>query len=213
LGVEAGRVRVKGVTMVATTKPTSPQVAPVFRLTVERYHQMIDRGILTEDDDVELIEGVLLTKFRKSAAHEAVLERLYPVLCPAVPDDVMPRCQLAVTFAESEPEPDISICEPARHRGGRKPTAADTFVVMEVADASLAYDRGDKLRVYARAGIPVYWVVNVVDRQVEVYADPVTPTGGLPQYRTRRIYLPGESVPIVVRGQQVATVPVSDFLA
>lgn len=187
-------------------------VPPVFKLTVERYHQMIDRGVLTEDDDVELIEGVLLTKFRKSAAHDLVLEHLNPILCRTVPGDLIARCQLAVTFGESEPEPDISICEPARNRGGRKPAAADTFVVMEVADTSLAYDRTDKLRVYAAAGIPVYWVVNLVDRQVEVSVDPVTPAGGLPHYRTRTLYSPGESVPLVIRGQQVGTVAVSGFL-
>jgi Uma2 family endonuclease len=173
---------------------------------------MIADGILNEYDDVELIEGVIRSKMSKGDAHEDVLEQLNRLLTLLLPTTLIARCQCAVTLDDSEPEPDISICEPARGRGGRKPGAADTFVVMEVSDTSLGYDRGDKLRVYAAAGIPVYWVVNVVDRQVEVYTDPVTPAGGAAHYRTRTLYSPGDSVPLGVRGQQVAAVNVADFM-
>lgn len=195
-----------------TTTTPAPAVPDVFKLTVERYHQMIDAGILNEYDEVELIEGVIRSKMSKGDAHEEVLELLFPLLARHLPRGFVARCQCAVVLDESEPEPDFSICEPARGRAGRKPAGVHTPVVIEVSDSSLGYDRGDKLRVYARAGIPVYWVINVADRQVEVYADPESPAGAAAHYRTRTLYSRGESVPLVVRGQQLGLIAVADFL-
>jgi Uma2 family endonuclease len=85
-------------------------------------------------------------------------------------------------------------------------------MVGEVADTSLPTDRTIKLRAYARAGIPIYWVVNLVDRQVEVYTDPFTPPTGDPHYRTRTDYGPGQSVPLVVAGATVGSIPVDAVL-
>ena len=198
--------------MPTTTKPAPVAVPDVFRFTLERYHQMIADGILNEYDDVELIEGVIRSKMSKGIPHETIIERLNRILARLLPADVSHRCQRSLTLDGSEPEPDLLVCTPPEARGDNHPRAADTFIVMEISDSSLGYDRGDKLRVYARAGIPVYWVVNVVDRQVEVFADPVVPTTGTPHYRTSTIYTPGDLVPLVVRGQQVAAIAVTDFM-
>ena len=89
---------------------------------------------------------------------------------------------------------------------------ADTFLVVEVSDATLAFDRSDKGRVYAGAGIAVYWVVNVADRQVEVYTDPVAPPGTAPHYRTRTTYSPSDQVPLLIAGTSVGALAVVDFL-
>jgi len=192
--------------------PTTAQVPDVFKLSLDRYHQMIAAGILNEYDDVELIEGVIRSKMSKGRIHETIIEKLNRILARLLPVDVSHRCQGSLTLDDSEPEPDLLVCTTPEARGDNHPRAADSFVVVEVADTSLAYDRGDKLRVYARAGIPVYWVVNVADRQVEVYGDPVSPASGSPHYRTRTLYSPGDAVPLVIRGQQAAAVPVSDFM-
>lgn len=195
--------------MATTTKPAPATVPDVFKLTVERYHQMIDGGILNEYDDVELIEGVIRSKMSKGRTHETILEKLNRLLTRVLPDDVSHRCQGSFTLEDSEPEPDLLVCTTPEARNDEHPRAADSFIVIEVSDSSLAYDRGDKLRIYARAGVPVYWVVNVVDRQVEVSTDPQP--GGT-HYRSRRIYTSSESVPLVVRGQQVGAVAVADFM-
>src|SRR5207248_1191302 len=81
----------------------------------------------------------------------------------------------------------------------RHPGPSDFGILIEVADSSLLTDRRDKGRIYARESIPVYWIVNLVDRQVEVYTDP-DPAASPPAYRTRTDYRPGDAVPITFRG-------------
>jgi Uma2 family endonuclease len=95
------------------------------------------------------------------------------------------QTQLPITLADSEPEPDGALVRGDRRTfDHRKPVPDDFGVVIEVADTSLRFDRLVKLEDYARAGIPVYWIVNLVDGQVEVYADP-EPAATPPAYRTR----------------------------
>jgi hypothetical protein len=83
--------------------------------------------------------------------------------------------------------------------------------VAEVSDSSLAFDQIDKCRSYARANLPIYWILNLVDRQVEVYTDP-RPADPVPSYATRTDYRPGDSVPLVLDGHAVAQTPVDDLL-
>ena len=83
--------------------------------------------------------------------------------------------------------------------------------MVEVADSSVDTDRTDKQRLYAAAGLPVYWIVNIPERQVEVYTD-LQPAADPPSYASRRDYKPGDALPVVLDGVSVATVPVSDLL-
>ena len=92
------------------------------------------------------------------------------------------------------------------------PNAADFGIVIEVSDSSLDFDRRDKGRIYAHAGILVYWIVNVADRQIEVYTNP-DPAANPPEYTASAIYLPGQSVPLVLDGIAVGAIPVSEFIA
>jgi Uma2 family endonuclease len=117
-----------------------------------------------------------------------------------------------VVLADSQPEPDFAVT-----RGDeltyltRQPTAADVGLVIEVADASLLRDQRDKTRIYARAGIPVYWIINLVDRRIEVYSQPSGPAA-VPTYGAFQTYQPGDSVPLVLDGATTASVPVADLL-
>lgn len=117
-----------------------------------------------------------------------------------------------VTFPTSEPEPNFSIA-----RGDeadfdtRHPEPAEVGLLVEVSDSSLAFDRTDKWRVYGRGGVPVYGVVNVVDRRIEVYSDPTGPAAQ-PGYRTRTDYPPGTAVPVVLGGIGAGTVAVSEVI-
>ena len=107
-----------------------------------------------------------------------------------------------------EPEPDIAIVRGANaDYKARMPEPADVALLVEVSETSLSIDRGLKCSVYARASIPVYWIINLVDRQVEVYTNP-GPAG----YATRQEFKPGQQVPVVIGGQQCAPIAVDDIL-
>jgi len=191
-----------------TTNPPAPAPA-IHRFTVDQYHEMIRTGILNEYDDVELLDGVIVSKMSKGKDHDTVIEKLNRLLGRVLPPDVSHRCQCVLTLPESEPEPDFVVCTPPEARQGRHPTAADTFLVCEVSDTSLHHDRTEKATLYARVGIPVYWVINLEDWQVEVYTSPVSPPGGAAHYRTRTDYRAGQDVPIPVGGATVGLISVT----
>jgi Uma2 family endonuclease len=122
------------------------------------------------------------------------------------------RIQLPVTLPDSEPEPDVSVA-----RGDdslyatRHPGPADLGLVVEVPDSSLAFDRDDKARIYARAGIVTYWIVNLVDRQGEVYLGPSGPSAA-PAYARRQDFPAGALVPLVLDGVAAGHNAVADLL-
>jgi hypothetical protein len=185
---------------------------PVRRFTVAEYHQMIQVGILTENDLVELIEGWIVPKMPHSPSHDATIDQARELLEPSLPPGWRVRIQSAITTAESEPEPDVVVTPgPASRYATRHPAPHEIAMVAEVADSSLSFDRGDKRLSYARAGIVCYWIINLVHRQVEVYTDPTGPTAN-PTYRQHTDFGPADSVPLVIAGQQVALIPVASLL-
>ena len=181
-------------------------------VTVAQFHQMLADGVFADGDPVELREGYLVTKMPHNTPHFAAVQRLNKRFVRLAPAGWEPLCQLPVTLPDSEPEPDASLVrgDEATISAG-KPVAADVGLVVEVADSSLREDRAYSGRMYARAGIPVYWIVNLIDRQVEVYADP-DPAADPPAYRTRTDYRAGQDVPVVLDGQPAGTIPVAELL-
>ena len=146
---------------------------PIRRLTVAQYDAMGAAGILTADDRVELLDGWLVEKMTKKPPHRIATRRLLEVLLAAVPSGWYVDSQEPIVTADSEPEPDAAVIrgDTGDYRGANPPASAVALVV-EVADDSLARDRKTKGSIYARARIPAYWIVNVVDRCIEVYASP-----------------------------------------
>lgn len=199
-----------------TADPPVPgflSMATFHRLTVDQYHQMIANGILGEEDPVELLEGYLVTKMPRSPEHDFALRVLEKRLHRLVPDTFTVSSQCAATLMESEPEPDFTVARGDeslyRHR---HPAPADTALVIEVSASSLLRDRTDKARIYARADIPVYWVVNVVDKVIEVSTQPSGPTQS-PAYGKRDDYSVGTVVPVVLDGQTIGTIAVADAMS
>ncbi len=185
---------------------------PIFRLTVERYHRMIELGILGEDDPVELLDGVLVSKMPKNPPHRISVELLRDKIGPLLPIGWFMESQEPVTTGDSEPEPDGSVVRGERRQyHSRHPRASDVGLLAEVSDSTLDADRGPKKRSYAKAGFPTYWIVNLVDRQIEVYTQPSGPTEN-PDYAQQRIYRAGEAVPLVIDGKEVGAIPVNDLL-
>ena len=184
----------------------------IYRFSVEQYQRMTEAGILTKNDRVELLEGYVVYKMPRNPPHDGTIGVMDEVLRAAVPGGWYLRCQLTVALAESQPEPDFAIARgSARVYLSRHPAAADVGLVVEVADSTLDRDQAEKGRIYARAGAPVYWIINLVDRQVEVYTQPSGPADA-PAYGSLVAYAPGDDVPLVLDGATVATIPAADLL-
>jgi Uma2 family endonuclease len=187
-------------------------VVSFFRLTVDEYHEMIRNNILTTDDRVELLDGYLVNKMPQNIPHRTSVLRLTTRLAPRLPAGWVVMTQMPVTLPSSVPEPDGAVVRGTDATyDARNPTVADFGIVIEVSDSSLALDRGLKAGLYARSGLPEYWIVNIVDKQIEVYTDPDT-AAEPPAYRTRTDYKPGDAVPVTLDGQVVGTIPASELL-
>jgi hypothetical protein len=172
---------------------------------------MIEAGILTEDDRAELLEGVIVAKMTHNPPHDGTIGLLQAELLKRLPDGWVLRIQSAITLADSEPEPDLAVARgPGRRYVRAHPGPRDLPLLIEVAETTPLQDRNDKGRVYARARIPVYWVVNLMDRAIEVYTEPRS--GRSPVYRRRQDYQADQSVPVVLQGQEVGRIAVRDVL-
>ncbi len=195
--------------------PPSPTVVPtdvVWRLDVEQYHAMIDAGILTEDDPVELLDGILVPKMPKSPSHRLATGLVREALEPLVPGGWHVDSQEPVTTAESEPEPDVLVVRGSRRDyADRHPGPKDLAMIVEVSDATLHRDQTLKERLYAQAGIPVYWIVNLQDRRIEVLEAPSGPDES-PGYRKRREYKAKDTIPVVVGKAELGRLAVADLL-
>ena len=120
---------------------------------------------------------------------------------------------MTVTLSSSEPEPDLAlVVGGASHYRASHPVPGDISLVVEVADSTLHYDQIVKGPIYARDSLPIYWIVNLVDRRIDVYTDPTGPTAQ-PRYQHVRHAQLADSVDLIVGGQTVATIPVADLLA
>ncbi len=186
----------------------------LYRLSVEQYHDMIRQGILKDGDPVELVEGILVTKMTKNQPHCFANQTLRDLLGPMVGPGWIVSVQDPVTSQDSEPEPDVLIARGTRREyleRDRHPGPQDTPLVIEVAESSLELDETSKLRAYARARFPVYWIVNLVDRRVQVYTDPTGPADE-PTYRQRRDYAETDAVPVTLDGREVGRIAVRDLL-
>jgi Uma2 family endonuclease len=180
--------------------------------TVTEFHKLIDLGILTEDDKVDLLEGLLVLQERRSLPHEYTRHAVFDALAELLPGDWTVRNRGGITLTESELVPDVAVVRgDVRSYTTRHPGPADFGILIEIADTTIAVDRTTRHRVYARDGIPVYWIVNLVDRQVEVYQQP-TGASPSPTYGAQRIYKPGDSVPVVLGGVNAGAVAVVDLL-
>ncbi|MGL6094962.1 MAG: Uma2 family endonuclease, partial [Fimbriiglobus sp.] len=144
-----------------------------FRLTLEQYHRMGDLGILTPEDRVELLDGILVNKPMKKSPHRIATTKLRKVFTMMLPAGWDFQLRDPITLDDCEPEPDLAVI-----RGDSEdytighPTPKDVPLVVEVAESSLGRDREWKRRIYARNRIPAYWIVNLVENTVEVFTDP-----------------------------------------
>jgi Uma2 family endonuclease len=210
------RFRVKVMTVSPTSTPVAARTAvppePVVPLTVEQYHEMARAGILLGGDPIELLEGWLVIKMTKHPLHSACTAKTRRQLDRIVPDGWSVDSQEPITTDDSEPEPDVAVIRGHREDyTERHPGPDDVGLLVEVADTSLQRDRGWKRRVYATAGISVFWIVNLIDREVEVMSRPTGPAQE-PDYGNRQVFRPGDEVRVVLDGVEVGRIAVADLL-
>jgi Uma2 family endonuclease len=200
-----------------TATPTQPTVSPppplasppLHRITVDEYERIIAAGALEDPSRVELIDGYMVDKMGKNAGHRYATKETLKALDARLPPGWTSQKEEPVRIPTyDEPEPDIAIIRgtDADYRQ-RIPTAADVGLLVEVSETTLSQDRGKKRSAYAKARIPVYWIVNLVERQVEVYTRPAKG-----RYQSRVDFKPGQQVPVTVGGQQLRPIPVDAIL-
>ncbi|MEO0895393.1 MAG: Uma2 family endonuclease [Bacteroidota bacterium] len=149
-----------------------------LRLSISQYNKMIDAGILTENDKVELINGEIIQMSPIGHKHITTVNRLNMLFASQFAPEAIVSIQNPVQLGTyNEPEPDVVLIKgPFKRYKNRKPALEDVFVIIEVADSSLRFDREIKASMYAKENVPMYWIVNVEEDTVEVYTQP-TPTG------------------------------------
>ncbi len=147
---------------------------------------MVDAGVLTEDEPVELIEGELVMVPPQGPLHGDRLTELTMFLVPRYAGHAVVRVQLPLDVdLLSMPEPDLAV---TRSTPGRHPRGSDALVIIEVSKTSLAIDRG-KAKLYARASAPIYWILDLEGRRLEERTEP---TEG--EYRVVRLYSPSDEI-------------------
>lgn len=185
---------------------------PVLPLTVQQYHEMARAGIFVDGDPIELLEGWLVQKMTKHPRHRAATRRVRLAIEKLLSDAWSVDVQEPITTGDSEPEPDVSVVfgDTAEMRD-RHPAPSEVGLVVEVADSSLERDRVWKKRIYAAAGIPTYWIVNLIENCVEVFTQP-SGANGNSGYAKAEVWQRGDEVPVVLDGREFGRVAVNDLL-
>jgi Uma2 family endonuclease len=191
-----------------SSPPSAHLLASLYRMTVNQYERLVEAGVL-DDPKVELIDGFLVKKMAKKPPHVIATGRLVRTLGGLLPQGWHLRKEEPVRIPDfDEPEPDVAIAAGVLEDfAARHPGPGDLALLAEVAETPLDRDQDEKLVAYARAGIPVYWIVNLVDRQIEVYTDP-----HVGRYADRRVYRSEAAVPVVIAGVEVGQISVDEIL-
>jgi Uma2 family endonuclease len=144
--------------------------------SLEEYERMCEAGVFELDANLELIRGEVIEMTPPGPPHAASVARLTKIFVRSVGDNALVWPQgnpIGLPRSKSMPQPDIALLQPRDdYYVNKRPFPQDVILLVEVSHKTLKFDRGDKLKLYAEAGIPEYWVVNIADDVVEVYTDP-----------------------------------------
>jgi Uma2 family endonuclease len=194
--------------MATQTRSVDLNRAP-YSLTVRQVERMIEAGIIPERDDVELVGGTLY-KMVKQEPHNFTVGRVADLLRRLLPEGFYIREEKSVRHGKrSLPEPDVVIA-PGRSDvfRSRPPETRSLPLIVEVCHHSQKADYRDKLRRYAAAGVPIYWVVDLHRRSVAVFTQPENDGN----YAERIDYAESEDVPVILNGVELGRISVADVL-
>jgi Uma2 family endonuclease len=196
----------RGLVMSTIVGAATP-LAAAGRMTVDEFERFVE----DTDERFELIDGQLIRKPDMDPPHVWSTEQLKRRLERMLPEGHFVRDDKPVRFSEDDqPDPDIAVvCGDVDTYKKRHPTPDDVKLLIEVSWSRkrLRYDQDIKRPLYASRGIPVYWIVNALEQQVEVYTDP-----GPDGYATCEVVKPGKSVRVVIDGKEVGQIAVDDFM-
>jgi Uma2 family endonuclease len=196
--------------------PSSSSGIRPYPITVEVYERIVASGVFGDKSSIFLWKGQLVEQIpdtSKGRPHVYAVNKLGRLLSGLVPGDrFVEQDQPMEVGDDSSPEPDLKV---VRGRGedylDRTPTSRDVPLVIEVSASNLEDDSGEMFLAYAEAVIPVYWIVNLPRRRVEVYTEPTGPNRA-PSYGASRHYGPDDEVPVILDGREVGKIAVRDVL-
>ena len=165
------------------------------------YEAAIVKGVFPATLRAELIQGEIIEKMPTGDLHAFVHRKLVKKLITSVSDNAVVGSQDPIVLPDAtRPEPDVWLASPPEDQyATRSPSASDLLLVCEISDSSLAYDRGPKLALYAAAGIPEYWIVNVTAKELERHTQPREDG----TYGEKRVFGVGETVAHELAGEVV----------
>jgi Uma2 family endonuclease len=182
------------------------------RLSVDEYRRKAALGEFSVSKTFELLEGVVVPKARQTLRHETALENIQNVIGKLIPEGWHLRVQQPMACSDSQPEPDGAVVRNALDEYvNRPPQPSDVAMIIEVAEGSLKTDRQLKGRIYARAGITQYWVLDIIDNQLEVYTNASGPVQ-MPAYHEKRVYRVEDKLSLVIGLDDLGMVKVRDLL-
>lgn len=191
----------------------SQLVLDVHCFSIDDYHRMIDAGILTKNDRVELLSGVITEMLPIGSKHATAVLIANELLVRLLPKDWHVRVQLPITLADSEPEPDLTIVSgKIRDYADRHPVGDDIGLVVEISDSSLQLDRTVKAATYAEARIECYWIINLSEQCVEAHHDPKTNDSGDSEYKSVERLSSDQKLTLNLRGRTLGTIKIADLL-
>jgi len=183
---------------------------PLRRWTRPEYDRLVECGVFSGGEAVELLDGFLVVREPQGGRHAMTVRMVEEALREVFRAGWDVRSQLPIALdSDSAPEPDLSVVAGSfRDYPSAHPTSP--ALVVEVADTSLALDRGEKAALYARAGIREYWIVDLVNGQLEVRRDPMPDASAGGRYATVLVLLRGATVSPLAAPD--ATVAVADLV-
>jgi len=188
-----------------------PEGISPYSISAEAFRRMIDADIFADDDRVELWDGWISTKMAKKRPHNLASNKVSFMLGRVIPPSWIVGNENPIQLNQARvPLPDLVLL-----RGGfndyvdRDPAAIDVGLIIELSDSSLRFDTTTKLAAYAEAGIPAYWVVNLVKNLVQTYEAPIPAER---RYDREMVYAVGQAVPLRLDGVLVTEIPALDLL-
>lgn len=202
--------------IIADAATTHPIADMPYDLTIDLLARMVESGLIPQDRRVYLRDGRLYEKMAKTKAHGYVGAAINRAFSRYLPEDwsLWPESTI-VLDPTNAPLPDFAVIRGANPLDfaapERYPTPGDVGLLIEIAVTSLRDDLTMALEQYARAAIPAYWVVDVPGRRILAHAEPRV-VDGRGEYARVEIYRPGQSIPLVLDGQEAALIPIDELL-
>ncbi len=183
-----------------------------YRISSDQFERMIETGLIPDGDDLELVRGRLYRRVKKEP-HNFVVGQVAESLRRILPDGFNVREEKSLRHdPRTLPEPDVVV---ARGRAGeyrpQPPSTSEVPMIVEVCHNSRKADYHDKLRIYATAGVPLYWIVDLHERKIDVYSEPRS-SASPASYARLASFSEDSSTPVALDGREIGRIVVKDLL-